>query len=220
LNRKVIIVAGGMGKRLQPQSPKQFLALKGEPILMHTISKFHKFDNALELIVVLPAPYVDFWKSLCRRHNFNIPHRVTIGGKTRYHSVKKGLELIEDFCLVAIHDGVRPLVSTDTISKVFKKAAKAGNGIPMIKINDSIRKSSVKGFTSVDRSDYRLIQTPQCFQASMLKKAYTLPFDKKVSDDASLVEAAGYELNFVEGNTENIKITRPVDLKIATALLK
>lgn len=205
---------------MQSEIPKQFLNIAGKPVLMHTIGKFYDFSPDLIINLVLPAPFIDFWKSLCNRFDFLIQHNVIEGGDSRFFSVKNGLHNIEANSLVAIHDGVRPLVNRDTIQRVFQTSEKKGNAIPVVKINESIRK--LKSITSfpVKRQEYRLIQTPQCFHSEILTKAYNQDYRDDFKDDATVVEALGIKINLVEGNFENIKITRPVDLKIAETFLK
>jgi len=220
LHLDLIIVAGGQGKRMQSETPKQFLNISNKPILLHTIEKFYNFSKDINIIVVLPAPFIDFWKSICRKYNCKIKHKVIEGGDTRFDSVKNGLAHISKDSLVAVHDGVRPLVSDSTIHNVIETARKKGNAIPVVKINESIRKLDSDSTFPVDRNNYRLIQTPQCFQSELLLKAYEQNFSESFTDDATIVEALGEKINLVDGNFENIKITRPVDLKFADAYLK
>ena len=216
----MIIVAGGKGKRMKADIPKQFITVAGKPVLMHTIERFYAFSEKIGIIVVLPEPLIEYWQSLCKKYNFNIPHNLIKGGETRFHSVKNGLKLIDNNCLVAVHDGVRPLVSNNTLERVFSGAEKNGNAIPVMPVNDSLRKISHKNISKpVNRKKYFLVQTPQCFRCETLLKAYEQKYQKHFTDDASVVEALGEEINTVEGNEENIKLTRPFDLKIAGVLL-
>ena len=204
---------------MEADIPKQFIVIAGKPVLMHTIEKFHRFSEITKIVLVLPGPYVEFWESLCNKYNFNIPHTVTKGGKTRFHSVKNGLKLIDSDCIVAVHDGVRPLVGNDTLERVFRTAEKKGNAIPVIPVNESVRKQKKNESKSVNRKKYFLVQTPQCFRSDLLKKAYEQAHNKSFTDDASVVEAAGEPVHLVDGNEENIKLTRPFDLKVAECLL-
>ncbi|MBN3035752.1 MAG: 2-C-methyl-D-erythritol 4-phosphate cytidylyltransferase [Bacteroidales bacterium] len=221
MKRKTIIVAGGQGVRMHSDVPKQFLPVAGQPILMHTISRFVSWDPDMEIIVVLPEPYFDLWNSHCRRYHFSTPHRLAAGGDTRFHSVQGGLRLIQEPCLVAVHDGVRPLVSHDTLSRVFDGAAEHGNAVPVTTIGQSMRRLDPDGTSHpVKREEYRLIQTPQCFLSDILKKAYSQEYRPLFTDDASVMEAMGERIQLVEGNPENLKITRPADLKYAEALLR
>jgi len=220
VNKHVIIVAGGVGKRMHSEIPKQFLNVAGKPVLIHTFESFINYSKDIQITLVLPEPFIDFWKSLCKKFNFEVEHTVVKGGKTRFNSVRNGLKIIEDDSLVAIHDGVRPLVSKETLNRVFKKASETGNAIPAVKINESLRKISDDASFSVNRREYRLIQTPQCFQSELIKQAYEQEYQEEFTDDATVVETMGIKINLVEGNIENIKITRPGDIKIATAFLK
>lgn len=220
MDKHVIIVAGGIGKRMHSEIPKQFLNIAGKPILIHTFECFINYSKDIKITLVLPKPYIDFWKSLCKRFNFETEHIVKEGGKTRFNSVRNGLKDIHSDSLIAIHDGVRPLVSKETLNRVFKKAEESGNAIPVVKINESLRKINDNNSFFVNRREYRLIQTPQCFHAELIKKAYQQDFKEEFTDDATVVEAMGIKINLVDGNSENVKITRPVDIKIAEAFLK
>ncbi len=219
MQKYAIIVAGGSGTRMGTTIPKQFIELNKKPVLMHTISRFFDFDQSIKIIVILPADQIAFWKELCGKHNFNLPHKIIEGGSERFYSVKKGLDEITGEGLVAIHDGVRPLVSINTIYAAFESAEKFGNGIPCIDLNDSIRKIDQNASSAQNRKDYKLVQTPQCFQISVIKKAFEQPFNNSFTDDASVIEAARHKVYITEGNRENIKITTPFDIKLAEAYL-
>ncbi|MEN8119789.1 MAG: 2-C-methyl-D-erythritol 4-phosphate cytidylyltransferase [Bacteroidota bacterium] len=217
----VIIVAGGSGSRFKSEIPKQFIELNGKPILMHSITAFYKYQENIEIIVVLPEHQVDYWHSLCKKHNFKIKHKVENGGKTRFESVKNGLDTVKNSQnLIAIHDGVRPLVSENTIERCFREAEISGNAIPAILSVDSVRQVSIETNFPIDRSKLRLIQTPQVFKIDILKKAYRQKYKNSFTDDASVVEAMCEKINLVEGNRENIKITNKIDLVIAKALFE
>jgi 2-C-methyl-D-erythritol 4-phosphate cytidylyltransferase len=220
MNKIAIIVAGGKGERMNADVPKQFLEIQGKPILMHTLEAFINFDASLQLILVLPAAQIDFWETLCEAHDFNIPHQIVAGGQTRYDSVKNGLNVVKSRSLVAIHDGVRPLVSKETIARCFDTAAKFGTAIPTMDSIESIRFVDTNGSKSVDRTAYKMVQTPQVFDAELLKKAYEQEFSVLFTDDASVVEAMGVKVHLVEGNRENIKITTEFDLIVAERLLE
>ena len=200
--------------------PKQFIPLLGKPILMHTIEKFFSSVPEIKIIVVLAKELNDEWKQLCIHHHFTIPHQLINGGETRFHSVKNGLSLVPDNCLVGVHDAARPLVSKQTIITAFDMAEKKGNAIPCVSINESIRELNGENNKTVDRNNYKSIQTPQCFRSDILKKAFEQPYHPLFTDDASVVEMMGEKINLIEGNNENIKITTPQDLIIATALLQ
>ncbi|HRZ97473.1 MAG TPA: 2-C-methyl-D-erythritol 4-phosphate cytidylyltransferase [Paludibacter sp.] len=213
--RIALIVAGGKGERMNAEIPKQFLEIQGKPILMHTIEAFYRFDSHIQLILVLPAVQLKSWDMLCKKHAFSISHQIVTGGQTRFHSVKNGLEQVKGPSLVAVHDGVRPLVSTETIKRCFEAAEKFDAVVPVVDSVDSIRQITNNGSISVDRSFYKLVQTPQVFDAGLLKSAYEQEFSKLFTDDASVVEAFGKQIHLVEGNRENIKITTEIDLKMA-----
>ena len=218
-----IIVAGGSGTRFGAQLPKQFLELKGRPILMHTIEAFgHCGDCSFDIVVTLPADQMDLWQQLCHKYGFDLPHRVVPGGETRWHSVKNALDSIldiNDVDIIAVHDGVRPLVTVELIGRTIETARRDGAAIPVVTLNDSVRQ--VKGEIShaLDRSTLRAVQTPQAFDARLLHDAYSLPYQPTFTDDASVVECAGHLVTLVEGDPHNMKITRPMDLALAEYLL-
>ena len=214
-----VIVAGGFGKRMDAEIPKQFLELAGRPILMHTIERFKAFDDSIEIITVLPENQLRHWFDLQEKHSFKIVHTLVKGGASRYDSVKNGLEFVNAPGLVAIHDGVRPFVTLDTISRCFVEAEKAGNAIPVISPSDSLRMVTEKGSIPVDRRQVRQVQTPQVFSAELIKKAYSQNYSHGFTDDATVFEMNGGIINLVEGNRENIKITNPEDLLIAQVFL-
>jgi len=220
LDKIVLIVAGGSGKRMKSLIPKQFHLIMGQPVLMHTIKVFHSFDPALKIIVVIPDHYIGHWKSLCSYNEFYIPHRIVQGGSNRFESVKNGISGIKPGCLIAVHDGVRPLVSHATIKRCFDTALELGNAVPCSDIRESMRRVEKDGNAQVDRKHYKIIQTPQVFESSILINAYNSDFTDDITDDAGLVERSGHKINLVRGNEENIKITHPHDLAIAEALLQ
>lgn len=214
-----IIVAGGKGMRMGKDLPKQFLPIDGTPILMHTLQAFYDYDPSMTLIVVLPSDQQAYWSKLCGDHHFTIPHVVVKGGETRFHSVKNGLSCIKGEGLVAVHDGVRPFVHCDTIDRCFAAAQESGAAVPVVEVVDSLRKVEEEESKAVSRREYRIVQTPQVFDISLLKEAYKQPYTVDFTDDASVVEAYGRKISLVEGNRENIKITSPFDLIIAEAFL-
>ncbi len=213
-----LIVAGGVGKRMGTVIPKQFLELDSKPILMITISRFREFDGSIEIITVLPENQLKYWAELCEKYSFSIPQTFVKGGSTRYQSVKNGLKHVGEDCLVAIHDGVRPLVSTLTIKRCFAAAKKFGNAVPVISPSDSLRMINKQGNVPVNRETIKIIQTPQVFNSGLIKKAYLGKYRTGFTDDASVLEESGETIHLVEGNRENIKITNPEDLVIAAAL--
>lgn len=215
-----IIVAGGSGSRMQSVIPKQFLLLNGKPVIMHTVNAFYKSVNQPLIIVVLHADYHQYWQQLCKEHDFKIPHYLISGGETRFHSVKNGLALIEDDAVVAIHDAVRPLVSVDIINEAYNYAIKHGNAVVAVKSRDSIRQVKNQVSNALIRDEIYLVQTPQTFQSALLKMAYQQDFNTNFTDDASVVEQLGININIIPGSYTNIKITYPEDIAIAEALLK
>lgn len=215
MKRSVIIVAGGKGLRMGGELPKQFIPLQGRPILMHTMEVFFHWDKTVELIVVCPKEHQSYWQMLCRELNYNTPHRVVDGGETRFHSVGKGLKTVEHNGLIAVHDGVRPFVSETVIQACFTAAETFGAAIPVIPMIESVRETDGIRSRPLDRERLRIVQTPQVFRAEWLHEAYKQPYQIGFTDDASLVEAAGYPIHLVDGNRENIKITTPTDLRRA-----
>ncbi|MGV3540459.1 MAG: 2-C-methyl-D-erythritol 4-phosphate cytidylyltransferase [Rufibacter sp.] len=217
-----ILVAGGSGSRMNTAVPKQFLTLGHQPVLMHTIARFHAFDSTMPLVVVLPGAEMPVWEELCREHQFTLPHQVVAGGQTRFQSVKNGLDalaLAQDG-VVAVHDGVRPFVDTAMLAAAYETGFQQGAAVVAVSLKDSIRR--VRGGTSkaVDRSAYRLVQTPQCFRLPLLRKAYAQPETLFFTDDASVVERFGHKIQLVEGSYRNIKITTPEDMVLAQAFLQ
>ncbi|MGC8803602.1 MAG: 2-C-methyl-D-erythritol 4-phosphate cytidylyltransferase [Bacteroidales bacterium] len=219
MQKYAIIVAGGTGKRFGSQVPKQFLTLRGQPILYHTLKAFYEYDKNIRLVVTLPTDYIDLWESLIMEYKIDIPHQKIRGGETRFHSVLSGLSALEGEGLVAVHDAVRPLVSHVTLQRCFETAAHMGNAVPVVTPVDSLRKLDVDKSYAVDRNAYVLIQTPQVFDLAALKQAYQQSYIPEFTDDASVYEKAGHRIILVEGNRENIKITTKNDLLMAEALL-
>lgn len=220
MRKSVIIVAGGSGTRMGSELPKQFLLLENRPVLMWTIECFIAYDAGMEIMVVLPEDHIPFWKQLCDNYNFRHPHRVIGGGTTRFQSVRNGLLALTATGLVAVHDGVRPLVSHATIGRCFAQAAISGAAIPVLHQNESLRRGTMKNSVAVDRKLFYVVQTPQVFERRMLEEAYHQAPDDAFTDDASVVERQGGAVTMVPGNPENIKITHPVDLWVASAYLK
>jgi 2-C-methyl-D-erythritol 4-phosphate cytidylyltransferase len=218
--RHVIIVAGGTGTRMQSVVPKQFMAIGGTPILVHTLRRFHVWDNQIGIVVVMHADWMEEWKVIAQKHCPEIPHRLVAGGKERFDSVKAGLLCIDETeAIVGIHDAVRPLVSNETLQRCFDGALQKGSAIPCVPVTDSIRMVTPHGSQHLNRSNLRAVQTPQCFSMEILTKAYQQPYNTIFTDDASVVEASGQEVYLVEGNRENIKITNPEDMRVAESLV-
>jgi 2-C-methyl-D-erythritol 4-phosphate cytidylyltransferase len=219
LKRTMIIVAGGSGSRMGTNVPKQFLLLKGVPILMHTLRNLHKADGTMTLILVLPSDHIEAWESHCETLEFSVPHITVAGGPTRFRSVQNGLAAVKNSDFIGIHDGVRPFVSKTVVENCFISAAQHGAAIPAIPIANSLREVRNGANVAVDRSAFRSVQTPQCFRTSIIKDAYAKAPHDLFTDDASVVESAGNKIALVEGNPENIKITTPMDMKLAELLI-
>lgn len=220
MKNHLIIVAGGTGSRMGMDLPKQFLEINGKPILAHTLERFYQFDSTLNMIVVLHPDFVEYWNDLVQTLGIKVPHQVVKGGKERFDSVKQGLKAISDETgVVGIHDAVRPLVSFKTFETCFNNARINGTAIPVVTVNDSLRELHNSDSKIADRSKFRLVQTPQCFEISLLREAFKADYHPSFTDDASVVESLGVRLHLVEGNRENIKITTPEDLLLAKAYL-
>jgi len=215
----VIIVAGGSGFRMNANIPKQFLEICGKPILIHSLMAFAGFCEVAHPVVVICPSQIKRWHELCKKHNFSMPHQLAEGGSTRFQSVKNGLSLIpdEETGLVAVHDGVRPLVSRQTIENCFNEAAKYGCAVPSVPVVDSVRELCGQSSRMLNRSALRLIQTPQVFDVALLKKAYQQEYSTLFTDCASVFESAGNIIHLANGNVENIKITNSHDLAVAEA---
>lgn len=214
-----LIVAGGSGSRMDHSIPKQFLEVVGTPVLMHTFNAFSKYDSTIEFILVLPQQQIKYWETLCNKHNFQTKYKLAIGGANRFQSVQNGLNAITEEGLVFIHDGVRPLVSEQTLHNCYNTALTKGNALPVVPPSESVRYSNEDKNMAVDRSKYFLVQTPQTFMTTQIKAAYNQATHENFTDDASVLENMGYTINLVEGNRENIKITWPQDLVVAQAFL-
>ena len=222
MDRYAILVAGGKGLRMGSDIPKQFLPLRGRPVLMHTIDVFRRTYPDIHIILVLPREQQDYWRQLCGQHGYDVEFCVADGGETRFHSVHNGLSLIPGDArgVVGVHDGVRPFVSPETIRRCFESAEEYGAVVPVVPVVETVRQVLADGSSmTVDRNAYRLVQTPQTFDIQLLKKAYGQPFDPFFTDDASVVEATGHPIKLVEGNNENIKLTNPADLKLAEGMV-
>ena len=224
MKRYLIVVAGGKGMRMGGETPKQFQLLGDKPVVMVTLERLHAIDPSMQLILVLPAEHMDMWLSLCKQYSFAVPLLLAQGGSTRFHSVQNGLAQVDDIddALVGVHDGVRPFVSPKVLENCFCEAWIHGAAIPMIDVQDSLRHIvGGNGVTEVvPRDRYRLVQTPQVFRLSLLRRAYEQRFVENFTDDASVVEALGEQVVGVEGNRENIKLTTPFDLMVAKTLME
>lgn len=216
----IIIVAAGSGSRMKSAIPKQFLELLGKPVLQHTLEKFHRYNPHMEIILVLNEDYIAFWQDLIRTLHIEVPHRIVAGGTQRFYSVKNAIDSIQaEEGIVGIHDAVRPLVSLKTIETCYHVARTKQSAIPVISLHDSIRILDGEQSQIADRNKFRIVQTPQCFDLSALRKGFDQPYQEKFTDDASVMEHWGMHVQLVEGNRENIKITTAEDLRMAEALL-
>ena len=219
MNLSVIITAGGIGKRFSSEVPKQFLSLMGTPVLMRTLNSFYNWNPMNEIILTLPKEWISYWEDLIKKHDFKIPHRVVDGGKERYHSIKNALDMCSgDY--VMIHDGVRPLVDKGTLNRCHIALKENIAVVPYIELKDSIREINRDNSISRDRKNYVSVQTPQCFDLKLIHKAYQGDYLDIFTDDASVAENSGMEIYLVKGNEENLKITTPIDFKIAESLIK
>lgn len=220
MNEYALIVAGGTGSRMKSILPKQLMPIHGKEMMIHTIEKFMSYSSAIRVIIVIHPEYMEQMYTLLEKYHLKTQCVITGGGETRFHSVKNGLNLIQDKeALVAIHDAARPLVSVETIRRCFDTAKHLGNAIPVIPVSESIRKVSGEMSIAVSRDEYRIVQTPQCFQLQGIKKAFEQNYSSAFTDDATVLESTGATIHLVEGNSENIKITNPSDLKIAELYL-
>ncbi len=215
----VLIVAGGKGTRIKSALPKQFIELNGKPILLHTLEAFYRYSEKIKVVLVLPEDDFGIWRSICEKFEFTRPLHLQKGGDSRFQSVRNGLSLLEGEGLVAIHDGVRPLVSADIIGASFRLAAVHQSAVAAVRLKESIRMTDQDNTKAMDRSKFRLIQTPQTFDLQLIKKAYEIKEDASLTDDASVAERAGHVISLFEGSYENIKITTPEDLIVAKALM-
>jgi 2-C-methyl-D-erythritol 4-phosphate cytidylyltransferase len=216
MQKVALIVAGGKGERMNADIPKQFLLLNGTPILMHTLKQFSHFEG---IVLVLPQSQFDYWRELCSNYNFTQKHTLVAGGTTRFYSVKNGLEQIDENSVIAIHDGVRPLISKKLIDSLITKTKNGVGVIPIVPLKDSIRKLEGENSVHIDRSNLYKVQTPQCFLSTDIKEAYTQDFSDAFTDDASVFEANGGKINILLGEQKNLKITTKEDLKVASILI-
>lgn len=224
--RYVIIMAAGSGTRMGGPLPKQFLELGGKAVLQHTIETFLEACPGISVVTVLNADYIEYWRNYCLRRNFTCPQITVAGGITRFHSVRNALEKIPDGALVAVHDGVRPLVSPSLVAEMFEKAADVPALIPVVPCVDTLKVLQKSGDelrtvdgAVADRSVLYAAQTPQVFHSEILKSAYALPYDTMFTDDASVVQKYGKSLSYLIGERLNIKITTQEDLMLARAVM-
>ena len=220
MKKAIIIVAAGSGRRMGEKLPKQYLELLGKPLIIHTLEIFHRFDPEMQMVVVLAPAHRILWEQMA--DSYELARGVTLanGGATRYDSVKNGLIHIDEGIIVGIHDAVRPLVSLNTLLRSYAAADVEGSGIPVIEMDESVRMLDHQGGSAqMDRSRLRRVQTPQVFKSDRIKEAYQQPYDSAFTDDASVYESINGPVTLVEGNRENIKITTPTDMKLASLLI-
>jgi 2-C-methyl-D-erythritol 4-phosphate cytidylyltransferase len=217
----VIIVAGGTGNRMQSNIPKQFIEINGEAIIIKTIKVFLNYDHFIKIIICVHKDFKIYLEDLLVKHGLNNNNiQITLGGDTRFQSVKNGIALVDDNnAIIGIHDAARPFVSIQTIKRCFDAAKEKGNATPCVLVTDTIRKVDGELNSSADRTLFRIIQTPQCFLASKIKHAFKQDYKLIFTDDATVLEYNGEKINLVEGNVENIKITTQFDLAVAKTLL-
>ncbi|MES2431469.1 MAG: 2-C-methyl-D-erythritol 4-phosphate cytidylyltransferase [Bacteroidota bacterium] len=219
MNKVAVIVAGGSGIRMNTDLPKQFLLLKGKPVLYYTIDAFLKAYNDLKIILVLPEEHIAAGQEIIDAFFDYSKITITAGGRTRFHSVQNGLKLIDEECIVFVHDGVRCLLNESLIHNCYKAALEFGSAIPVIDSKDSIRLIKEEENEAIDRDRVKLVQTPQAFHSKILLPAFNIDYKDKFTDEATVLEAFGLKVHLIEGDTKNIKITQPIDLIIAEHLL-
>lgn len=219
MKKFAVIVAGGTGSRMNNTIPKQFLLLKGKPVLYYTIHSFLQAYDDLQIILVLPEEHVAAGQEIIDAFFDYRRIQITIGGRTRFHSVQNGLQLVNEEGIVFVHDAVRCLVSVELIKRCYETAIDTGSAIPVVDSKDSVRIITEDGNEALERSNIKLVQTPQTFHSKILLPAYHIDYKDKFTDEATVVEAFGLKVQLVAGEENNIKITRPADLVIAEQLL-
>jgi len=219
MKKVAVIVAGGSGTRMNNKLPKQFLLLKGKPVLYYTINTFLQSYTDLKIILVLPEEYIAAGQEIIDAFFDYKRIQITAGGRTRFHSVQNGLSLIDDECMVFVHDGVRCLLTTDLVHRCYEAAIDLGSAIPVVDCKDSVRIIKGEENEAIDRTKIKLVQTPQTFHSKILLPAFKINYKDKFTDEASVVEAFGLKVNLVEGEDNNIKITKPVDIIMAEEIL-
>lgn len=221
MKKVAVIVAGGNGIRMGGFIPKQFLLLKGKPVLWFTINTFLNSYNDLEIILVLPEEFIERGREIIELFDEKSRITITKGGNTRFHSVQNGLQLIKEECFVFVHDGVRCLLSKNLIINCYQQALIKGNAVPAITATDSIRLVDENGNNSIaDRNKIKIIQTPQTFKSNIILDAFKQPYKESFTDEASVVEATGAAIFLIDGEYNNIKITHPSDLAVAEKILE
>ncbi len=219
MKKIALIVAGGKGIRMNSDIPKQFLLLGNKPVLYYTIKAFADAYNDVEFILVLPDEHIGKGQEIIDGYFDNSRFRLTAGGRTRFHSVQNGLELIKEECIIFVHDGVRCMLTSKLVKKCFEAAVAKGTAIPVVECKDSLRVMTDTGNKSINRNKIRIMQTPQTFHSKILLPAYKIDYKDKFTDEASVVESFGLKINLIDGEENNIKITTPLDLTLAEMLL-
>ena len=219
MKKVALIVAGGKGSRMNSDIPKQFLLLGDKPVLYYTIKAFADAYNDIEFILVLPDEHIGKGQEIIDGYFDDSRFQLTAGGRTRFHSVQNGLQLITEESIIFVHDGVRCMITSNLIKKCFEASVEMGTAIPVIECKDSLRVMTDSGNKSVNRSKIRIMQTPQTFHSKILLPAYKIDYKDKFTDEASVVESFGLKINLIEGEENNIKITTPLDLALAELLL-
>ena len=228
MDKYAIIVAGGSGSRMGGDLPKQFMLLDGKPIVLHTIERFLSLSFPVEIILILPPAYKEYWKDYCFENKVSFRHTLVSGGITRFHSVKNALKYVPSGAVVAIHDGVRPFVSPEFLERLFTLGQEKGAVIPMVGAVDSMRVKTVQKerenrddqeYIPVERENYFLVQTPQVFQSDIILDAYKQAFMPSFTDDASVVEKMGCKIYVTDGSRYNIKLTHTEDMLLAEAIM-
>jgi 2-C-methyl-D-erythritol 4-phosphate cytidylyltransferase len=219
VQKVAIITAGGSGTRMGSLTPKQFLLLNNKPLLWYTLTAFVQAFSDIQIILVLPTDYINTGKALVDNLGISQQTTITVGGDTRFHSVKNGLQFIKGSSIVFVHDGVRCMITADLIQRCYAQTLLKGSAIPAVTVSDSVRIMTEVHHSSIDRDLVKIIQTPQTFHSETLLQAFNVPYQPNFTDEASVVEAMGEKVYLIEGEYSNIKVTRPIDLVIAQALL-
>lgn len=219
MQKVAIITAGGSGTRMGSLTPKQFLLLNNRPLLWYTLTAFVQAFSDIQIILVLPTDYINIGKALVDNLGISQQTTITVGGDTRFHSVKNGLQFIKGSSIVFVHDGVRCMITADLIQRCYAQTLLKGSAIPAVTVSDSVRIMTELHHSSIDRDLVKIIQTPQTFHSETLLRAFNVPYQPNFTDEASVVEAMGEKVYLIEGEYSNIKVTRPIDLVIAQALL-
>ena len=220
MKKYAVIVAGGSGLRMGAATPKQFLPIHGKPVLWYSLNTFLAAWPDLQIILVLPHNHLQTGEEIIQTTSDPARIRITVGGDTRFHSVKNGLDCIHGQAVVFVHDAVRCLLTTDLIHRCYNKTLDKGNAIPAVPPTDTLRIETANGSQLIDRQKVHLIQTPQTFYSEIIKKAFEQTYDPSFTDEASVVEKLGIAIQLIEGELTNIKITRPLDLIVAATILE